>query len=66
MCDLRGRLSSLRAQISKEKGKDVEELQPDRVLGLCTKLEELITDYAAYYGNEDSDIKTPSKDDIGD
>jgi hypothetical protein len=53
--DLRGRLSSLRAQIYKEKGKNVEELQTDRVLGLCTELDELIKNYAAYCGNEDND-----------
>lgn len=45
MCDLKGRLNSLKAEISKEKQKSVEELQAEKILKLCERLEQLMADF---------------------
>ncbi len=44
MCDLTGRINSLRAEICKEKRKNAEELKPEKILKLCRELDQLLTE----------------------
>ncbi|MGI6703579.1 MAG: hypothetical protein ACOX42_06050 [Clostridia bacterium] len=45
MCDLRGRINSLRAEIMKETNRDIKKLRAERILELCKRLEKLLEEY---------------------
>lgn len=53
MSDLRGRINSLREEITKEGRKNPEELQAGILLKLCRKLDKLVTEYISAIGFTD-------------
>ena len=45
MCDLRGRINSLRSDILEETSKDLNELRVERILELCIRHNKLLKEY---------------------